>query len=322
MDQVVVLEVLEKSGKVKDRIKLDRFPVSIGRGYGNDVILDDDYVSPEHLSVERTPDGKLIAVDLKSANGLFVLSTAEKVAGVELGSETLLRIGRTWLRFRKPEFGVGATSPDRYAAGVVNSVVNNGWVFVCMVVLAVGVVLLDNYADTATRFKAAHLGAAILPIGVIVIWAGCWALAARIFTQQSSYFAHGVIACAAIGCFLALSLLIEYYSFAFSADVSAEVLRYAGVALIIGSMLYWHLRVCALRKPKYLIPVAGLLGCAFVALLGFGSYVANSEFSDSLDYSAELKPLWFKWVTSATVDGFIKNADSLKRQVDSLAKED
>ena len=44
----------------------------IGRGYDNDVIVDDPYVAAQHLRVFRDEAGQLIAEDMGSVNGTFL----------------------------------------------------------------------------------------------------------------------------------------------------------------------------------------------------------------------------------------------------------
>ena len=64
MDEVIFLEVLEDEEGVAARHRLERFPVTVGRGYTNDVILDDPKVSAAHLRIERTEQGALVLRDV------------------------------------------------------------------------------------------------------------------------------------------------------------------------------------------------------------------------------------------------------------------
>jgi pSer/pThr/pTyr-binding forkhead associated (FHA) protein len=50
VDEVIFLEVLEGDA-VHGRHRLERFPVTVGRGYASDVILDDPKVSEAHLRI-------------------------------------------------------------------------------------------------------------------------------------------------------------------------------------------------------------------------------------------------------------------------------
>ncbi|HSN12212.1 MAG TPA: FHA domain-containing protein [Propionibacteriaceae bacterium] len=69
----------------------------IGRAPDCALILDDDYVSGDHASLERHPDGRWVLTDLGSTNGTFVNEV--RVTGPTVVTTTdSLRIGRTQMR--------------------------------------------------------------------------------------------------------------------------------------------------------------------------------------------------------------------------------
>ena len=80
---------------------------TIGRGYGNDVILDDPYVAPEHLRVSEDDNGHLWVEDLGSANGSIAsigsspaTTRQEAVTRLLIADEANLTIGHTQIRIR------------------------------------------------------------------------------------------------------------------------------------------------------------------------------------------------------------------------------
>ena len=54
------------------RIAVDHTPWRIGRGRGNDLVLDDHSVSRLHADIRSADDGRLVLTDLESLNGVFV----------------------------------------------------------------------------------------------------------------------------------------------------------------------------------------------------------------------------------------------------------
>ena len=107
MGPLIIIEVLDKSGEVKERSRHEHFPVRIGRSYQNEIILDDDYISPNHLSIEVDGEGFLQVRDLNSENGAFLLPSSNRITQVPVKEETLLRVGHTTIRIRLPHFQVG-----------------------------------------------------------------------------------------------------------------------------------------------------------------------------------------------------------------------
>jgi len=51
--------------------------ITIGRGYDNDVLIDDPYVASRHLRIVRDASGALMAIDPGSASGLFAITATK-----------------------------------------------------------------------------------------------------------------------------------------------------------------------------------------------------------------------------------------------------
>src|SRR4051812_12074673 len=70
---VLWVELLSRQGEVLSRHRAEMgSEVRIGRGYDNDVIIDDSYVAAHHLRLVREEGGGLVAEDLGTANGLYI----------------------------------------------------------------------------------------------------------------------------------------------------------------------------------------------------------------------------------------------------------
>jgi len=69
----------------------------IGRSADCALILDDDYVSGDHASLARRPNGDWVVTDLGSTNGTFVNEVRVVTPTVVTASDSL-RIGRTQMR--------------------------------------------------------------------------------------------------------------------------------------------------------------------------------------------------------------------------------
>ena len=65
----LIIELLHPHDQnVESRYVFDEGKASIGRSYANDIILDDPFVSPKHLTVSHNGAG-LFVTDLTSENG-------------------------------------------------------------------------------------------------------------------------------------------------------------------------------------------------------------------------------------------------------------
>jgi len=109
----VIIERIDRSGHVIDVFSFSDNRVSVGRGYSNDLILNDVYVDDKHLSIEYDYlQKRFVVTDLDSLNGL---SSAEKnglskIEGVAEGDKSaavdsgdVIVIGKTRLRLLDKE---------------------------------------------------------------------------------------------------------------------------------------------------------------------------------------------------------------------------
>jgi hypothetical protein len=65
------VEILARNGDVLHRHRLQQLPIRIGRGYDNDVILDDAHSAASHASIEMDEHSQLLLRDLGSKNGSY-----------------------------------------------------------------------------------------------------------------------------------------------------------------------------------------------------------------------------------------------------------
>lgn len=84
-------------------VRINNFPFTIGRGSGNDLVLNDPRVSRHHARIEQLDDSALILTDAGSANGTFLGGhRLEKNMTATWDDLDSARIGPYWLILRTP----------------------------------------------------------------------------------------------------------------------------------------------------------------------------------------------------------------------------
>ncbi|HEV2148502.1 MAG TPA: FHA domain-containing protein, partial [Longimicrobiaceae bacterium] len=78
----MILEVVGERGE-RTRLRLGSLPLTVGRGPGNDLILDDPYVDGRHARIGPDEAGVLVVEDLGSVNGLVTPGRPGRAARVE-----------------------------------------------------------------------------------------------------------------------------------------------------------------------------------------------------------------------------------------------
>ena len=316
MEPLVIVEVLEKSGKVHERVRLTHFPAMIGRGYDSDMILSDEFVSPHHAEIRLDETGQPLLVDLDTENGTYLLPAMQTVHQLALGEETLLRFGQTLVRFRRAEFPVAPTRIDTLARSHLTRFFSSGWALTALGALLLAILGLHAFQLSAQQIKLSKLLLETFEIAIFVpVWAGLWAILSRVFAHHTAYVSHAVITCLAVISFFAIDTLAEYYAFGFSAQLSAEILFHALLGLVVALVLYGHLRFATLLTPKRIGVFSGTIATGLMALSGFTTYVQGLDFNDTLPYPPELKPAQFRMVQEQTLDHFIRAVEQLPQKI-------
>jgi pSer/pThr/pTyr-binding forkhead associated (FHA) protein len=153
--------------------------VHIGRGYDNDVIVDDPYVAARHLRIVRDENGALVAEDLGSANGLVADQDRRRVERAVLDGRRSIEIGRTRLRVREVDHAV---EPERISRPRVRI-----WPLVLGLAGALfGAEFLTMWLGQTTEQKPGDYLSSLLMLGLfVVVWTTAWAVMSRIFSGRA-----------------------------------------------------------------------------------------------------------------------------------------
>src|SRR5260370_3106728 len=103
---MIWVEILSRHRDITARVRIAGPEVRIGRGYDNDVIVDDPYVAAQHLRVFRDEAGQLIAEDMGSANSTFLDGGKSRLARIIVAGTKPILIGPTYLRVREMHHAV------------------------------------------------------------------------------------------------------------------------------------------------------------------------------------------------------------------------
>jgi len=306
------IETLARNGDVLHRHRVDTLPITIGRGYNNDFILDDAHTAPTHAVVELAEDGALVMRDLGSQNGIVV--HGKRQASVPINGTTVVRLGHTRLRIRDAAFPVEAevadTTMHAWEGGVP--------ALAGMALIALFVGVTEALADTGAFQAIRYLLVIATGVGAGMVWSGVWALANRLFSGHARLGRHLFIlgsGLVAIGAWKALSGVLAY---AWSAEVFTRYGNHV-VMLILVAMIYNHLRTIKPLKPRSFIS-----SCAVFLALGSGlilmrNYENAGRLRDEL-YMSVILPPSMRHSEDHSVDEFMGDAAKMKAEADKARK--
>jgi hypothetical protein len=321
MDEVIFLEVLE-GDSVHARHRLERFPVTVGRGYANDVILDDPKVSTVHLRLERGEGGAVVLRDVGSRNGTFQVEPWAPLAELVLVDDTRVAVGDTVLRFRSRAHAVEVTRITARPSAPRAQPFDRPFAFPAVLAVAVGASLLDAHLTNYEKTDWGALALAVFaPVAATFVWALLWSIASKIARRQFHFGAHGSIGSLGLLGVLAFPAVLDLLTFSLSLGTWVGwvlLLLFLGWA---GCVLFWHLRYVTRWEPKRLAGVlAVVLGC-FGALLRAEALLGEEEFTPYIEFERTLLPPAFRLVPAHSVDDFFRESQKKQEEVDALVQE-
>jgi pSer/pThr/pTyr-binding forkhead associated (FHA) protein len=305
------VEVLSRHRDIAARFRIDTAEARIGRGYDNDVIIDDPYVAARHLRVFRDEAGQLVAEDLGSTNGTFLDGDRTRLARIVVDGELPIRIGKTHLRIRESHHEVERermAAPERPTLPVA-------------AVAALGASLLGVsalqiwLAQTGEQRASSYLAPLLGVVAMVLVWAGIWALMSRIFSGSSHLLRNLLITLAGGLAFSVYHELARLLAFSWTWS-AASTYQYVAGWSILAAVCFLHLREVGRTRLK-------LKGAVVVALLvvaiAFQTLQRSEAFSDDgRQYSVhQLLPPALRAVQLTEQSAFFGEIANLKTRLDS-----
>jgi hypothetical protein len=321
VDEVIYLEVLEGEA-VHARHRLERFPVSVGRGYGNEIILDDPKVSAQHLRIERAEDGRLVLRDVGSHNGTFRVEPWARLAELVVEDDVRVAVGDTVLRLRTPRHMVEPTLVGTAPADPRTRLFERPFAFPALLAVAVAWSLLSEYLSSYGKTDWGALAYAVLvPVLVALGWTCGWSLVSKLVRRQAWFSAHGGIG--SLGLLGAQAVPQGLVLLTFSLSLGRWVQWVSTVALWVwlGCVLFWHLRYVTRWESRRLAAVLASALAALGVLSQAQELLGPEEFRPVPVYEPTLLPPALRLAPARPVDSFFRDTEALQHEVDALAAE-
>lgn len=317
------IEVLRpgRGGEVRERLRVGEFPVTIGRGLDNALVLDDPHVDAHHARLVRDTDGTLVLEDLGSLNRIETRDHGH-LDRVTIADATVVTLGRTALRFRDDAVLVPAAIPLHGVA--IGADARRQWYDrtagrAGIVVASFAIVALNVWlASTERGAGSAVFSVLLIGSAVAIAWAGIWAIAARVVLGQFRFLAHLTVAALAFGAFECIDLLNGWSTFLFPSVTAFEPLRSGARLGLLTAVVAWHLGSATHlpRSRRWRIgTVASLIG---VAIMGVSALLRDEAFSAAAEFSGVIKPVTTALVPTESPAEFATSIARLRSQVDSL----
>lgn len=313
------IEVLDNKGNVLERTRIDSFPVRIGRAYSNEVVVDDPYVCPEHVTIELNDHGSVLARDLNSVNGLWSGSGGKNpIRKLELNSGSQFRIGHTILRYRTFDHPLAPTLRDSENSA---SFFGSPYIASCAGVMVFALLCLEGFLASVERVTIAGIvSEPLVTFATLFLWAGLWTLAGRVILSRFNFFEHVTIASLAIVAFFAINAVAEWVEFLFPLIPALWVAGVFGAGVIVAGLVFGHLRFASMMRCRSRVWAAFSVSAALIGISFISDYANRSKFSNVMEFTGIVKPLDAAWVPTMSIDRFIETSQKLKGDLERLAQ--
>jgi hypothetical protein len=311
---MIWVEILSRQRDVLTRHRIAGDVLSIGRGYGNDVVLDDPHVAADHLRIRRDEDGALVAEDLGSINGLYLDGGPKRLDRVRLDGDAPIRIGQTLLRVRDDSHALPAERP------LVTR--RPRWPLLALLaVVILGIELIGAWRGDFREFKLATYIQPLLTVsGIVGVWVTVWTLLSRIIARAARLETHLLIGLVAMLSVSVANEIADFGAFALSWPGLVEA-RFAIGFIVMGVAAFSHMR--AIGPARLRLKLAG--AAAVPALMVGYHAVIDADQQRSFDppaYVHLLFPPAFRLSPLKTEDRFLTDLGEMKGRIDKAMAEE
>lgn len=308
------IQVATRDGHVVSRHRIEADEARVGRAFDNDVVVDDPHVAPHHLRIAREADGRLVAHDLGSVNGVSRESGGPRAASLPLDAEPGVRIGLTLVR------AYDAAHPVPPEVALAPPRADGPWAL-GLVAAFLAVMGLIVWLTTIVEVKLDQVVPLLLSfLAMVGLWGGFWALIARVFSGRARFAATMRVAAAGALAAAAWGVLTQAAAYGFAWREIHEW-RSLGWWALAGAVSWMHLRIIG---PKHFGAAAALV--CLIAASGASIVVMTRLEKQRTDgLAASLGPLLppaFRVAPAASLEDFLAGADAARRQVDESRKKE
>jgi pSer/pThr/pTyr-binding forkhead associated (FHA) protein len=315
----VIIEVLDRAGAVSARHRCNELPVTLGRAYHNGVIVDDPFVAPAHVRIERRADGAMVARDMGTRNGMHVVpkrrfslwrDAVTRFEEVVLTADTLVRVGHSTFRVRPVDQAVAPERLDTTAhtwEGLRPAML----AFVMLTLVALFEAWTD---DTTTQDSLLYETNVAAVLGALVVWGGFWALLNRLFAGRARMGRHLLIGATAAVVTVVASLASEMLGYAFSLPWLTQFESYVSLTALAGA-IYFHMATITPLSLAFARQFAVVFAMLTIGLFGLYRYSKEHRLGDS-PYLSSLQWPAMRVATPVSTEAFVKEMGELKARAD------
>ena len=314
-----LIEAHDRHGALLARAPITRWPVTVGRALDCDLVLDDPFVAPRHLRIDRTVDEHhtVQAEVLETRNGAR-LQRKRHAQGERFDwpGGTPIDLGHTHITLRL------ADAPIADEQALPEFPWRTVGTTAALVVLVGAAAVASSWLESrdSSQYLKSLPSVLLMLLLVMSAWSGLWAVANKMFAGRLQFWRHVRIACTVYLASEALRLVANLAAFSFSLEALSQFASVLGV-LVLAWALYAHLATVLPRRRVGLAwTVAAVVMLGVPAWLG-AQWLNRMRLTNEM-YMSSLFPPSLRVAPTAPVDQLLQDAETLRAKLDRRLKDD
>lgn len=308
----IVIERLDRNGRMTERRKHQGPQLIIGRSYRSDLILSDPHVCPQHLLLRFDAESNGWQVrDLSSQNGTFQVGVGRLERTCELRSGDTFDLGTTRIRLLLPDHEIPPTRKlptGRMLADYVAMPV----VTLALLVIVLGLYALMQTLSMGTEIKEQELLLeALTLLAVPFVWACVWGMIGRVAVHDVRFSFHLSIGALIVLGEFGVAVLADWLGFGFSSETLALWLENLGEGMLLCAVLVASLWAAThmSRAGRWLLANALAWALVGVGLLSY--WVDADPYATQGQQAYRLKPPFARMQPVQSLDTFMGELDGV-----------
>jgi len=314
-----LIEAHDRHGALLARAPITRWPVTVGRALDCDLVLDDPFVAPRHLRIDRTVDEhRTVEVEVLETRNGARLQRKRHAQGERFDwpGGTPIDLGHTHITLRLSDAPIADEQAlPEFPWRTVGTTA-------ALVVLVGAAAMASSWLESrdSSQYLKSLPSVLLMLLLVLSAWSGLWAVANKMFAGRLQFWRHVRIACTVYLASEALRLVAHLAAFSFSLEALSQFASVLGV-LVLAWALYAHLATVLPRRSVGLAwTVAAVVALGVPAWLG-AQWLNRMRLTNEM-YMSSLFPPSLRVAPTAPVDQLLQDAEALRAKLDRRLKDD
>jgi hypothetical protein len=285
---------------------------TVGRGYNNDLLLDDPYVKAEHVHIKANENGDWRIVDADNPYQEAVVKSGEALV-----------VGKTRLKIFDATYAVPAA---KNVNDFESSLISSGRLSVCVGLMLLAVVLqaAEAYVSSASEVRwTIVFTEALVAAASFMFIAGFWALLSRLLRHEERFLPLLTVLLKASVLMWLFDLVISLLGF----NLNDPKLIFIIGSLLAGVITAYYFYAClvlvtSLRRRVQSI-ASLVMGVMVTLLVSADLVIGVDKFSAGVNYSGSMYPPVVIVANGISVEDFISaTADVFAKADENILAQD